>query len=638
MGIRPTNQSEPRAGTRPLLATKLAPPHSGVAPIVRSRLGQNLDEGLSSPLVVVSAAAGSGKTVVVSEWAVRSTREVGWLSLDSGDNDAARFWRYFNSALQTAVGGLPSPVGLELSAGASLRPDERLDGVINHLVDAGLNAVVVLDDYHLISNESIAEHVTFLVERGGGCVCLVVLTRGRPQLPLARLRSRGLVAEISADSLAMTVDEAAELLDRELSRPVTSAEVDWIHERTEGWAVGVYLAALSLKAQNGPAASGVMFGGDDENIVEYLGAEVLSGLEDEERHFLVRTSILDRFCPPLCTAVTGEADAPRILERLAQTNGMIVSLDTRRYWHRYHHLFADFLRRELERAEPDRIVELHLIAARWLAERGLGSEAIAQALAAHDWELAAGLVVEHWKEQRDQYEVATVVNWLESLPAELIEADSGLLLARAWTALADGRLDEVERVHDQLGDVMAESGPAPNRVAAEYLISRATVRLLRGDTGGARADAVEATRLTDENRGPDLGRALTVLGAASFWLDSRDEARATLTRAVELAEADGAARFGAHGPGSSGRARRRHGSSRSPGHSRPGPGRRGRVADPLPERDSPPRSGPLRSTERRFRQRPIRARGSNRHGSSGPHTATHRLLPARTGRAATRSK
>lgn len=538
-GAESRRQSGPVSGR--LLATRLAPPRSGVSPIARDRLIRLLDGGAALPLVVVAAAAGSGKTVLAAEWVQgRSERgqRTGWLSLDATDNEPARFWRYFAAATRASLGELPASVEHDLRATDALWPEERLGGLIEHLTTTSTTAVVVLDDYHQVVDESIHEHLAFLVEHGGRSICLVVLSRSLPPLHLARLRGRGLLAEIDAETLALTLGETTELVNRELSTPLDPDAVDRLQEQTEGWPVGVYLASLSLARHDSPSDFVTEVTGNEDHIVEYLGAELLSGLSDDERRFLFRTSILDRFCGPLCVATTGQADAAHILERLATGNCLIVSLDRRRYWHRYHHLFTDLLRSELERHEAAAVAELHQRAATWFADRDLGPEAIAHAIAAQEWDLAAKLIGRHWGEQRNRGTRATVVAWLEALPAGRIELDPALLVAQAWCWLAVGRLDEGDRVHERLAELVKRSPRPSDDVLAEFLISRAKLTLLRGDTKRALDDAEQAARIEQQWERPNPGTALTLVGAAQFWRDPA-AARTALTTSIELATTSG---------------------------------------------------------------------------------------------------
>ncbi|MDX2379813.1 MAG: LuxR C-terminal-related transcriptional regulator [Acidimicrobiia bacterium] len=495
---------------------------------------------MSRPLVVIVAAAGSGKTVLASHWEQRRSERdelTGWLSLDAGDNDPPRFWRYFAAAVSAAVGGLPAPIEREIAAPTGLRPDERLGGLIDHLTTTDTKAVVVLDDFHHVTDASIREQLAFLLDNCRSSLCLVVLSRGQPQLPMAKLRSRGLLAEITTEDLALTVEETTEVLGRELST-LDVHDAERLHERTEGWAVGVYLAALSLATHEAPSEFIADVSGDEQVIVDYLAAELLSGLTDDERRFLYRTSIVDRFCAPLCAAVTGQADAAQILDRLARANCLIVSLDQRRYWHRYHHLFAEFLRSEVERWEPEAVPDLHHRAATWFADQRLDVEATGHAIAARQWDLAARIIARCWEEQRDRGARAVVVEWLNGLPPDLIESEPALLLARSWTWLYVGRLDETDQVHGRLS-AMVEGPKRPSAdVTSEFLVSRATVRLLRGDTGRALDDATEAAHLEQEGDRPNTGRALTLVGAALFWRDPTT-ARTALTNAVELTASSG---------------------------------------------------------------------------------------------------
>ncbi len=394
--------------------------------------------------------------------------------------------------------------------------------------------LVVVDDYHYVTEPSIHESLAFLAEHASGRLALVLLSRTKSAAPLARLRGRGLSSQLGGDALALTVEETAEVLGNEAEVTLTSDTAERLHRRTEGWAVGVYLAGMSLGADLAGALSEGSVYGDDEAFVDYFHGEFLARQTPVRTEFLIRISVLDRFCPSLCAAVTGRSDSALIIDALVSGNCMVVKLDRRRQWHRCHHLFRDLLRAELERTAPELVPRLHRDAAIWFHERGLGLEAVGHTIDGEQWELAVDLIGHYWSEQRDVARFATLEGWLGALPAGMVDRDATLLLARANVSLSQGRIENALADVRAASVVSLEEGTDP-KLTADCQTGVALTALMAGDTGLAESAATGAIRICHQAGIVEGGRAFVVQGIAAFWRSSEDEARQKLERAVERA-------------------------------------------------------------------------------------------------------
>ena len=425
-----------------MLSTKLYVPREQPGFIPRPRLVEALDEGLTPGLVLVCAPAGCGKTVLLADWARRGRWPVAWLSLDAADNDPARFWRHVIAALDQARPGIGERVGALLGPPAPSSFEGLVTALINELAaQSGQDAVLlVLDDYHLIAANQVHAPLEFLVEHLPPGLRLVLASRSDPPLPLARLRARGQLAELRGGSLRFTQEEAAALLGEAVGGELPTAAVAGLAARTEGWAAGLQLAALSLRGQVDPAGFVAAFSGSHRYVLDYLTEEVLGRQGEQVRTFLLETSVLDKLSGGLCDAVTGRPGSQAMLEQVERANLFLVPLDEVRGWWRYHHLFADLLRARLREQQPSRVTALHRSAAAWCEEHGLADDAVQHALASGDSVWAARLIERHFDEIFYlRGEGATVRRWLAALPAELAGSVRGCCWPRhSWPSPAAG--------------------------------------------------------------------------------------------------------------------------------------------------------------------------------------------------------
>jgi LuxR family transcriptional regulator, maltose regulon positive regulatory protein len=496
------------SGPDVLLATKLHLPRPRPGFVPRPRLADRLDEGLARGLVLVCAPAGYGKTVALADWARRSGRPVAWLSLDTGDNDPVRFWRH----IVAAVGPSRPGVAEGLLPLFSAPPPSSFAGLATALINelaaqpGDEQAVLVLDDYHLIDAEPVHESLLLLVEHLPPGLRVMLASRSDPPLPLGRLRARGQLAELRAAELRFTADEAAALLRQvagEASTALSGADVAALTARTEGWAAGLQLAGLSLRGQADTARFVAAFSGSHRYVLDYLTGEVLQRLDEQVRDFLLETSVLERLSGELCDTVTGRAGSQALLEQVEQAGLFLVPLDDVRGWWRYHHLFADLLRARLQQERPARAVALHRAAAAWHQERDLADEAVRHALAAGDAVWAARLIEQHFDATYHRGQRATIHRWLAALPASLVHARARLQLVQAWMAVVGGHveaagvaLDAAQRASAQAAEEPFE--PSAGRAASMLANTRAAITIARGWLAWLHGDADGATAFASQ--------------------------------------------------------------------------------------------------------------------------------------------
>ena len=504
-----------------LVATKFHVPPAGFVP--RPRLLARLAQEMGRGLTVVCTPAGFGKTTLLGDWARRSRRSAAWLSLDAADNDPARFWRYVAAALERVRPGVGEQVEVLLRGSEPPPLDAVTTTVINQLtVLPGKDQVtLIMDDYHLIEAPAVHASVGFLVERLPPGLRLVLTSRADPPLPLARLRGRGQLAELRAGDLRFTLPETAAFLREATGLDLPVASVASLQDRTEGWAAGVQLAALSLRGHADPAAFVEQFSGSHRYVLDYLTEEVLARQPEQLVQFLLETSVLERLSGPLCDAVTGRHDSQRLLEEVERANLFLVPLDEVRGWWRYHHLFADLLQARLQQAQPDRVPELHRAAAGWHEQHGFADDAVRHALAAGEVDWAARLVERHVEELLRRSEGATLHRWLAALPAGSVGSRARLCLAQAVTAVVGGQLEAVEPLLAAAERAFAASGEEPHQPSVGRAFSvlanvPASIAFLHAELARLRGDAARAVAF-DQQALAHLGEEDKLLGSQVAW-------------------------------------------------------------------------------------------------------------------------
>jgi LuxR family maltose regulon positive regulatory protein len=433
-----------------------------------------------------------------------------------------------------------------------------LVSVLNDLAADSTEAVLVLDDYHVIESREIDDAVAFLLEHAPLGLHVVLTSRSDPAIPLARLRARRELIEVRVADLRLTPDEATTYLTRTMGLPLTASEVRMLEQRTEGWIAALQLAALSLAAHEDVSGFVASFTGDDRYIVDYLVEEVLHSQPARTEAFLLQTSILDRLTGALCDEVTGQVEGTATLQALDRANMFLVPLDDQRRWYRYHHLFADVLRTRLQEQRPDQVAELHRRASDWYERNGEATEAIEHSLAAADFRRAATLIEAVVPETRKQRREGTLLTWLEKLPDELVRARPALSIAYAGTLLATGavlgvneRLIDAEQCLDRLALPYAAvtDGPAGTAVlgVAQVRSLRGWVALYRsalalvegGPLGTVEQFASTALALLEEQDRIGRAAAAALLGLAAWGRGELQEAHQAYALASSLFRAAG---------------------------------------------------------------------------------------------------
>jgi len=517
-----------------LLATKLHVPRPRPDLVPRPRLAERLDEGLASGLMLVCAPAGYGKTVLLADWARRGQQPVAWLSLDDGDNDPARFWRHGVAALGQGRPGLAERVGPLLGPPAPSSYEGLVTALINELAaEPDAHQALLLDDYHLIDSEAVHESLGFLLEHRPQGLHLVLASRSDPPLALARLRGRGQLTELRVAELRFTADEAAALLRQGaavsgVALPETAVAA--LAARTEGWAAGLQLAALSLRGQPDAAGFTAAFTGSHRYVLDFLAEEVLEHQGEQVRTFLLETSVLERLSGELCDAVTGRPGSQALLEQAERAGLFLVPLDEVRGWWRYHRLFADLLRARLQAEQPGRVLALHRNAAAWYDDHEMPDDAIRHAVAAGETAWAARLIERHFDELiLRRGEGVTVQRWLSALPADLVRTRPRLLLAQAYLASVSGHKETVEPLLDAAEQAYLDAAEEPfeptvGRAGSLLVNVPALIAVRRGFLAQLRGDAEDTAALAS--------RALAEIKEGEWLLSST--ARGLLAMAERL--------------------------------------------------------------------------------------------------------
>ncbi|MGY4651319.1 LuxR C-terminal-related transcriptional regulator [Mycobacterium sp. URHB0021] len=520
-----------------VLATKLHVPAIGGQLVHRGALLDALSAGRRRKLTLLSAPAGWGKTTLLAQWASGASEDqrFGWLSLDHSDNDPVWFWMYVIAALQKLSPEVGTRAVELLTMGAD-PVQVVLPTLLNDLDTIESPMVLILDDYHRVANRAVHEQMAFVIGRMPANLRLVLATRSDPMLPLARLRAAGDLAEMRSDDLRFEVIEAGHLLNDVLGLDLTEADVQLLHRRTEGWAAGLYLAALSLAGRRDAAAFIRTFAGDNRHIVDYLMAEVLDSQSAQMRSFLLRTSVLGRLSGALCDAMLQTSGSASVLETIEHENLFVVPLDMSRRWYRYHHLFGELLRAELHRSEPDLVAVLHRRAAAWFETEGLVDEAVRHLVAAGDIAASADLIAADWVNEFNGGGLSTVSGWLDLLPDESVRQDPRLSAARAWIALNVGQFDDALMWIEAV-----EAGPAADTLDhgsldAQLVALREVHAFKTGDLDAALEAARRAMTLDFNDALQAQSAAYCVHGSALYFSGDVDQAQGAFRSAVWLAE------------------------------------------------------------------------------------------------------
>lgn len=525
-----------------LLTTKLYIPPARPDRVPRLRLLTRLSQALKHPLTLVCAPAGFGKTTLISEWIALDQRRCAWLSLDAGDNTPARFWSYVIAAFQTLKSDLGESALSLLQSPQPPALEPILTLLLNDVAAFEEEAVIVLDDYHMIDNVALHNGLTYLIEHWPpASMHLLISTRIDPPIPLARLRARAQLTELRADDLRFTPDEVSTFLNNAMGLNLSTDDIAALEGRTEGWIAGLQLAALSMQGRDDIQGFIKAFSGSHRHVLSYLIEEVLSQRPAGTLDFLLQTSILDRLCGSLCDAVCDGSDGQTILEQLEHANLFLTSLDDERMWYRYHQLFADVLRARLRQTVPQQVNELHQRASIWHAENGYMAEAIHHAFAAADFDRAARLVEESAWQMLGRGDLSTLQTWLDTLPGDVVQTRPRLSLVYAMIMSITNQLAALER---RLQD--AEHALAVETTLDDHDVLLGHVAALRAHLAFEQNDLPRSIELCRQalQRIPEdnaLMRSLAMyyLGNAQRRSDDISGAIETLTQGSQLARAAG---------------------------------------------------------------------------------------------------
>jgi LuxR family maltose regulon positive regulatory protein len=528
-----------------LLATKFFAPPTPVHGIARPLLIQRLDEGLSRKLTLVCAAAGFGKSTLVSQWAQDCPFPSAWLSLDVDDRDPSRFLEYVLGSLEL----VSQTVGVGLSAMLRGSPPASAETVltlmVNQLAKIPGKLVLVLDDYHLAASAAVNDALAFLIDHMPAQLHLVIASREEPAIALGKLRVNGQLAEIRQQDLRFGLEEAAAFFKQDGAVSLSRMQVQALEARTEGWISGLKLAAISLYKRKDPETFIASFTGSHHFVQDYLIEEVLHQQPAEIQAFLLRTSVLDRLCGPLCDAVLQGQGGEKILHQLEQTSLFIVPLDSERRWYRYHHLFADLLRQRLshqEAAEP-----LHRRASQWYEAQGLELEAFHQATQAKHMGDAMRLIEGNRMPLYFRGVTTPVVQWLSSLTPADLNSQPLLWVAFSWSLLFAGQPAQVE---DKLlaAEAALRSSPHDARTAdtqGQIAVLRAWLAVYRNEADAIHAEACRALALLNPANRPARTAAHCALGVAQMFRGERAAASAAFSAVIGAGVSSGNVMFSA---------------------------------------------------------------------------------------------
>jgi LuxR family maltose regulon positive regulatory protein len=517
-----------------LLNAKIHLPEPRPEWIDRAEPVDGLVNGDDKRLALIAAPAGYGKSTLISQWRAdpRERRTFAYVALDHRDNDPVAMW----TAIMVAIGRAgPELDTSDLVTGlrAAHVDSQLLPTLLDRLDRLGRPIIILLDDFHAISEPACHQQVGLFLRHLPPSCQLVIATRSIPPLGLARLRAAGDLIEVRAGDLRFSCAELETFVRRITGSTLPGSALAELVHRTEGWPAGVYLAALSMRRRDNPGGLVEDLALSNQYILDYLSEEVLSGLPEEIRRFLIRTSVLERFTAPLCEVVTGTTDAAKVLEELERANLFLIPLDNDRRWFRYHHLFAPALRAQLAREEPGTEAPLHEMASAWLERAGLIEDAIEHAFAAGAPERVIGLIGEHWPTYVNAGRHATIQTWLAQLGDDAIGRAPVAAICAAWHAAFVGDRHAVARWL-ATAESLEHAGPLPDgtaSVSSAAALIRATFGLdgLEQMLGSARI----AADLETDPRSTWYGLARLALGYSLYLAGRTHEAIEPLEQAAQ---------------------------------------------------------------------------------------------------------
>ncbi|MBE2197427.1 MAG: LuxR family transcriptional regulator [Anaerolinea sp.] len=533
----------------PILVTKLyiPPPRSNAVPrprlAARLNAGLRQEQGAGHKLTLISAAAGFGKTALLSEWIADCHLPVAWLALDEEDGNPVRFLAYLIAALQTVAPGVGAGVLTALQAPQPPAQEALLTVLLHELAAIPHDFLLVLDDYHALDAPPVDQSLAFLLDYMPPQMHLVIATREDPPLPLARLRARDQLTELRAADLRFTPDEAAEFLNQAMALDLSAAQVAALEARTEGWIAGLHLAALSLQGRADKTGFVAAFSGSHRFVLDYLVEEVLHRQPAGVQDFLLRTAILDRLCGPLCEAVLQDTavSGQETLAYLERANLFLIPLDNERRWYRYHHLFGELLRQRLHQQQPDVVTDLHIRASAWYEAHDLELEAFHHAAAVNDVTRAERLLEGRGMPLLFRGAAQPVLRWLASLPTAVLDAHPALWVTYASALLFIQQVAGVEEKLKAAEAVLPNDAPDAKvrDLIGHIAVIRATVAVTRHDAERIMVQAQRALSYLHLHNLPVRTAATWALGYASFLQGDRATAAQAYREALAASETIG---------------------------------------------------------------------------------------------------
>jgi LuxR family maltose regulon positive regulatory protein len=526
-----------------LLRTKFYVPPIRPKQIARPRLSNLINDGLDRAVILVSAPAGYGKTTLVSNWLKEKKFPSTWLSLDGGDNDPIRFLQYLIAAVVLIAPGIEEDAIGMLQGIQPAQFESVINLLSNELASFSDPFILVLDDFHVIHSEAVLKILSYLLEHQPPQMHLVLLSRTDPPLPLSRLRVRHQLMDIRADQLRFTQDEIAVFLNDAMGLTLSTHDLSAMEMRTEGWIAGLQLAALSMQGRKDIHGFVSAFTGSHHYIMDYLVEEVLKNQSKNVSTFLLQTSILDRLCGSLCEAVvnadtTELDDGQAMMEALEEMNLFVIPLDDERHWYRYHHLFADVLRKRMEHQYLHLLPDLHRRASKWYEQNGFIAESIQHAIAAGDQDRAAQLIEQDGCFLLMSGEVATMLSWTDAIEFQS-ETHPWLAIQKAWALALIGDLDRIEPTLQAPEKLLAPLEPTleVRTMLGTIAAARAHFANTQGDTHSAAEHARQALDLL-----PDCSSisqsirsvSTSILGDASWINGNLEEATRAYTEAIRI--------------------------------------------------------------------------------------------------------
>jgi LuxR family maltose regulon positive regulatory protein len=489
------------------LKTKLHVPPLRSGWIARSRLVKQMDEGFERKLTLISAPAGFGKTTLLVDWVHRNKIPTAWFSVDKADNDPLHFLTYVILGLQTLKAGTGRAALTMLQSPQPPPIEPILINLLNDVSRISTDFALVLDDYHLVDAGPIHDMIGFLVENLPEQMHMVIATR--------RVRSQNLLTELRAADLSFSAEEAARLFSESLNLQLSTRDIQLLETRTEGWAAGLQLAALSLQDRKDPSGFLKGFKGDNRYIADYLTEEVLSRQPEDLRNFLLHTSILGRLSGPLCDAVTNQENSRQVLDDLEKANLFVIPLDDERCWYRYHHLFADLLAQRLRARQSDLVPELHGRASQWFAQNGFKNEAVDHALVAQNYARAVQLIEEIAGTDWDRARESRLLQWFKKLPDEKIDSNPNLCIFYARELFKSGYNDDAEKrlqTAEQMLESTSSSELNKEGLHGRIAVIRAYISTRTGDLSGTIDLASQALKMLPQKDLNWRSVAATLLG------------------------------------------------------------------------------------------------------------------------------